>query len=341
MIWEEPKDHLDEILSELEEEIPSKEKEKEPEIREPEMRLSEEREELPAEKEKPKIRVRFKEKKKRRTQMIIGIIGGIILFIMGATGSVAFYEKVIEYAIQYNALPPEYQSFAVEALNILRYLAMSGGLTVIVGVLMIPKIRRLGSWLIGIGAGISLVSLLTKIFFLGPIIQQYVSQSTQNISYLYEALRIFGIEIGFLGLGVLLSFMATFEVYRWTITLGVASLLYMLAGLSGDPRLLEYIKDALSVPPELGIYVDHFLMLLIYVGPLLLVAALLAGAGYIKISKIIVILCLVSGIFPTISVFLDISSIVSYVDLYAILQYIRLTSIIGVYVCGIYFLKKA
>ncbi len=286
--------------------------------------------------------IRLRLKKRRRVQAVLGVAGGIILFVLGASGSISFYERIISLVIQYGIISSEYKDAALKILEVLGYLAMGGGLTVIIGALLIPKVRRLGNWLIGIGAGVSLMSFLTKIFFLGPIIQQYVSQATQDMSYLLKAIHLLGIEIGLLGLGIILAFLATFEVYRWTIILGASSFLCMLAGISGDPRLLILIRTILSIPPEYAPYVDRILIILImYIGPLLLIVSLLAGAGYIRISKILVALSLISMILPTVSAFLDLSTVKNYLGFYAILQYVRLVSVIGVYVGGIYFIKKA
>ncbi len=292
----------------------------------------------PEEKPKARVRVKVEAPPRYRIQVIMGIIGGIILFIVGAVGSAGFYEVATDYAISMGIIPAEYGGLF---MSFLKLLALGGGLTVIVGSLMIPKIRGLGNWLIGIGAGISLISVLTKVFLLGPVIQQYVSQSYNNVSYLFEALRLLGVEIGVMGLGVLLSFMATFERYRWTIVIGIMSFCSMLAGLSADPKIFEYIRSLLGIPPEYGIYVEYLVRFLMYIGAVLLVIALLAGAGYIGLSKSVIIICMIATIFPVISIILDFTSISSYLSIHALVQYIRMGSAIGVYVGGIYFIRKA
>ncbi len=290
-------------------------------------------------KKPPRKKVKVREKKEYRVQVILGVVGGLILFLVGAVGSVGFYETAIDKAIELGYLPEKYGTLI---LNILIYPATGGGLTVIVGSLLIPKVRRLGNWLIGIGAGISLVSLLIRIFFLGPIIQNYVYQAAQgDINNLYKAFRILGIEIGVAGAGVLLSFMATFEEYRWTIIIGTMSFFSMLAGLSSNPQIFEYIRSLLNIPEQYWTYFDMIIGFLLYIGAVLLVTSLLAGAGYIHISKIIVVLCLIATLFSVISIVLDVKSLTSYTDLVAFLQYIRLSSAISVYVGGIYFIKKA
>ena len=269
---------------------------------------------------------------------MFGLIGGLILFIVGAVGSVGFYEIVINAIMQMDLVPEEYARII---LNVLYILATGGGLTVIAGSLILVKVRRLGNWLIGIGAGISLISLLIRIFFLGPIIQYYISKAYEDVVYFFEGIKILGFEIGLVGIGVLLSFMATFEKYRWTIILGGMSLSSMLAGLSGDPEIFNTIKEALGIPAEYGVYVDYVVSFLLYIGSILLVTALLAGAGYIKLSKIVVVLCLVATVFTLISVLMDLSNIRNYFDIVALLQYIRTVCTIFVYAGGIYFIKKA
>lgn len=67
-------------------------------------------------------------KRSYKTQMLLGILGGLILFIVGAVGSVGIYGTIINYAIQNNILPREYGALVLGALL---YLAAGGGLTVI------------------------------------------------------------------------------------------------------------------------------------------------------------------------------------------------------------------
>lgn len=289
-------------------------------------------------KEKKKLKVRLKKQRSYKVQLTLGLSGGLILFLVGAVGSAGFYQLIIDFAAKNGVLPRDYAELLV---LIFTYLALGGGLTVIAGTLIIPKVRRLGNWLIGIGAGISLVSMLVRVYFLGPIIQTYISKSYEDISYLLQAIRLLGIEIGLVGLGVLLAFMATFEVYRWTITIGAMSFFSMLAGLSGDPRIFSFIRESLGIPPQYGVYIDYFVAFLLYVGAVLLVTALLAGAGFIKISKIVVVLCMIATIFSVISILLDLQNLSDYLSLIAIIQYIRAASASIVYAGGIYFIKRA
>ncbi len=268
---------------------------------------------------------------------IMGIAGGIILLVVGYTGTMGIYGTIIDYAVDINLISENY-GFLIE--SILVYLAMGGGITVIIGSLLLSKIRGLGVWLIRYGAGISLASLFGRIFFLGPIIQSYVGLAYEDINNLFFAFRILSVEVGLVGFGVLLSFMATFKTYKWTILLGAVSLVTMIAGLSSDPRIFDFVKNMLGVSAGNRI-LDAVCMFFLYIGSVLLVAALLVGIGYTYISKIIVKICLVITMLVCISVVIDIGHMIGYVGWVPLLQYIRILGIVTEYIGGIYFIKKA
>ncbi|MFW9911571.1 MAG: hypothetical protein ACFFEU_03815 [Candidatus Thorarchaeota archaeon] len=100
---------------------------------------------------------------RNRTPFLLALIGGILLWIAGATGSVGIAGTITQIL----ASIPELAPF-VDILNLIYYilliLAGLGGITVIGGgALMTTNRVGTGKFLIGIGAGMGLVSLIIQI----------------------------------------------------------------------------------------------------------------------------------------------------------------------------------
>lgn len=100
---------------------------------------------------------------RNRTPFLLALVGGILLWIAGATGSVGIAGTITEIL----ASIPELTPF-VDVLNLIYYilllLAGLGGITVIGGGwLMTTNRLGTGKFLIGIGAGMGLVSLIIQI----------------------------------------------------------------------------------------------------------------------------------------------------------------------------------
>lgn len=219
--------------------------------------------------------------------MTLGFIGGAILVITGAVGSAQFYILLIQTAKTYLGSNTILLNF-LELFFII--LASLGGITVIIGSILIGiGRRRIGGWLIGIGAGISLSTLLLKIVLLGPYIQELVK--TQKF---IEAITLFGFEIGLMGLGVFLSFLAMLTNYKWMTFMFLLSILAMFIGATGDVSLLEQLLIRLKLPPEYLSYLHYLETLLLYIGLVFLLTTLIVGAGRFFTAKIIVLLGLIS-----------------------------------------------
>ena len=100
---------------------------------------------------------------RNRTPFLLALIGGILLWIAGATGSVGIVGTITEIL----ASIPELAPF-VDILNLIYYilliLAGLGGITVIGGGFLMTTNRvGTGKFLIGIGAGMGLISLIIQI----------------------------------------------------------------------------------------------------------------------------------------------------------------------------------
>ncbi|MFX1259625.1 MAG: hypothetical protein ACFFAN_17360 [Promethearchaeota archaeon] len=89
--------------------------------------------------------------------VIICIIGGILMIIASIVGSAANYEGIIEYLTsQY----PAYQLYLRIFLTICIYIALGGGISVIVGSIITFKVLSFGRWIIGLGAGMGLITFI-------------------------------------------------------------------------------------------------------------------------------------------------------------------------------------
>jgi hypothetical protein len=100
---------------------------------------------------------------RNKTSFLLALVGGILLWIAGATGSVGIAGTITQIL----ASIPELAPF-VDLLNLIYYillvLAGLGGITVVGGgwLLTIDRVGT-GKFLIGIGAGMGLISLLIQI----------------------------------------------------------------------------------------------------------------------------------------------------------------------------------
>lgn len=221
-----------------------------------------------------------------KVEMTLGVLGGTILFLVGAIGSAQSYLALIELGRTY-ILP---ENIAGLLANIFITLASLGGLTVIAGSIFIGiRRRKIGNWFVGMGAGISLSTLLIKIYLLGPVIANLIKEAK-----VAEALGIFGIEVGLVGLGVMLSFLSTLTNYRWMIYMFLLSILNMYIGVTTDPLIIELLVIKLKLSEQVLFYIYHLESLVTYIGLLYLVIMLIVGANNFRLSKLLALISLAS-----------------------------------------------
>jgi len=111
----------------------------------------------------------------------LAIAAGVIALITGLTGSIGLYETVFmlftELAATY--VPPEAVQLFAWVLFILGFFASLGGISVIIGGILILLFNRLllGRLLISLGIGVGLVGLITNIFMVlgGTYVTQYLN----------------------------------------------------------------------------------------------------------------------------------------------------------------------
>jgi len=91
--------------------------------------------------------------------VVLGVISGLILIYTGTVGSIGVwaYLPLILAAL---GLPPAVEAVVSMLLGLLNWLAAMGGLTVLLGCLLVLLGRhRTGAWVMSIGAGMSIMSL--------------------------------------------------------------------------------------------------------------------------------------------------------------------------------------
>ena len=279
----------------------------------------------PIEDEEEKIWVKYK------LEMLFGIMGGVILLYAGYTGSAEFYLKLINFLKVYLGESSPYLDTAATAFKLI---ASGGGLSVIIGSVLIGLAwRRIGSWLVDIGAGISLSALLIKIYLLGPVIQEAV----RNLEYV-EALTIFGFEIGLLGTGVFLALLATLTNYRWMLYTFLLSILSMFIGATGDPSLIDSLITRLNIPPEYGPYLYQLEQLVLFIGLMYLIVMILVGGNNFWIAKSIVIIIVILMIPATISM---VTSLVYFYGTLRTMELVRILIQLVDVTGSIFFIIKA
>ena len=106
------------------------------------------------------------------------IIGGILMIIGSVVGSITFFETLFDL-IEAD-VGEDVAKIVALVIQILGYIAMGGGISVIVGALIVAMDHyRLGKFIIGIGAGMGLISLL--IFLITGIVEGSILEELDQI----------------------------------------------------------------------------------------------------------------------------------------------------------------
>jgi hypothetical protein len=91
--------------------------------------------------------------------ILLCIIGGILIFISSVVGSITFFETL--FSLIEADVGEDVAKIVSLVIQILGYLAMGGGISVIIGALIVAMDHyRLGKFLINLGAGMGLISLI-------------------------------------------------------------------------------------------------------------------------------------------------------------------------------------
>jgi len=90
---------------------------------------------------------------------LMAYIGGTLLLLAGATGSVGIVGTIIEYMIE--NLGGTTANFLSMVLQVLNFVADLGGVAVIIGgSFVLTERKRTGRFIIGLGAGMGLIGFL-------------------------------------------------------------------------------------------------------------------------------------------------------------------------------------
>lgn len=136
--------------------------------------------------------------------ILLCIIGGILMIISSVVGSIAFFETMFS-AIEAD-VGEDVAKIVSLVIQILGYVAMGGGISVIIGALIFAMDHyRLGKFLISLGAGMGLISLI--IFFISGIFEGSIVEEVEGI--------VSGIAHGSYGfLGILLTIIARIKLKK-------------------------------------------------------------------------------------------------------------------------------
>ena len=132
---------------------------------------------------------------KNTVPIALGILGGILLIQVGWVGSIGFFDEIAAYALLYF---PTMAELITTILNILLYIATLGGISVVIGTLLIAMNRiTTGKFVIGLGAGIGLIGLIIM------LVQAVI---TGGVEALLEVFTLISQSIAWIG--VILSILA-------------------------------------------------------------------------------------------------------------------------------------
>ena len=110
--------------------------------------------------------------------ILICIIGGILMIISSVIGSITFFETL--FSLIEADVGEDVAKIISLVIQILGYIAMGGGISVIIGALIVAMDHyRLGKFLISLGAGMGLISLI--IVFLTGIFEGSIVEDVEGI----------------------------------------------------------------------------------------------------------------------------------------------------------------
>jgi len=141
---------------------------------------------------------------RNKTGLTLMIIGGILMIISSAVGSIGIYEFL--YDLISNEVHPNLIPILKAILLVIKVIADWGGGAIIIGaIFVILKLIRLGKWIIGVGLTFGslalIVWLISKIADVTGVITD-----PQVLAYLdrLKAFSSYGTRLQFIGVGIAL-----------------------------------------------------------------------------------------------------------------------------------------
>ncbi len=140
---------------------------------------------------------------KHKTGVILLFIGGICMIISSAIGSIGIYEFLWEYVSE--EIPPDFVPIGKVAIIVLRVIADTGGIAVIVGTfLFLLNQYRLGKFLIGVG--LTFGSLALIIWIASEVVNKYeIVTDPEIVAYLDRIEDFFSYNTGLAFTGVIVA----------------------------------------------------------------------------------------------------------------------------------------
>ena len=134
---------------------------------------------------------------RNKVSVILCIIGGILMIIASIVGTATTYQIIVDFL---SKSFPDYETYLRILLTICIFIALGGGISVIIGSIITFKSLGLGKWIIGIGAGMGLIGLI--IFIVTGIIAGSITGTVLEI--------IIGLLLGPMSYGIIGVFMTIF-----------------------------------------------------------------------------------------------------------------------------------
>ncbi|MFX1393887.1 MAG: hypothetical protein ACFFAH_09965 [Promethearchaeota archaeon] len=134
---------------------------------------------------------------RNKVSVTLCIIGGILMIIASIVGNALVYQQIVDYTVNQF---PEYETFLRIFLTICIYIALGGGISVILGAIITFSALKLGKWIIGLGAGMGLLGFI--IFIVSGIYAGTITGTVLEI--------IIGLLLGPLSYGIIGVFITIF-----------------------------------------------------------------------------------------------------------------------------------
>jgi hypothetical protein len=140
---------------------------------------------------------------RHKTGITLLFIGGICMIVSAAIGSIGIYEFLWEYVSQ--EIPEEFVPIGKVAIIVLRVIADTGGIAVIVGTFFFMiKQYRLGKFLIGLGLTFGTLALV--ILITSEVIHEFeIITDPEIVAYLERLEGLFSYNTGLAFTGVVVA----------------------------------------------------------------------------------------------------------------------------------------
>jgi hypothetical protein len=110
--------------------------------------------------------------------ILLCIVGGILMILSSLVGSISFFETL--FSLIKAEVGEDVAKVISVIIQILGYIAMGGGISVIIGALLVALDHyRLGKFIISLGAGLGLIGLI--IAFITGLIQGTIVEDVEGM----------------------------------------------------------------------------------------------------------------------------------------------------------------